>query len=60
MIFFLRDIWQIYLERGEHGKARAITSKLSDPAPHQLVIKKEAEKYIAEKKYFFFLDLYRE
>ncbi|VBB26041.1 unnamed protein product [Acanthocheilonema viteae] len=46
-----RDIWQIYLERGECGKARAITSKLTNPAPHQLVIKKEAEKYIAEKNF---------
>lgn len=54
-IFFYRDVWQIYLERGEYGKARAITNKLSNPAPHQLVIKKEAEKYIAEKKYNFFI-----
>uniref|UniRef100_A0A0R3RHG7 Vacuolar protein sorting-associated protein 18 homolog n=1 Tax=Elaeophora elaphi TaxID=1147741 RepID=A0A0R3RHG7_9BILA len=46
-----RDIWQIYLERGEYGKARAITNKLSNPAPHQLIIKKEAEKYIAEKNF---------
>ncbi|VDK72328.1 unnamed protein product [Onchocerca ochengi] len=46
-----RDVWQIYLERGEYDKARAITNKLSNPAPHQLVIKKEAEKYIEEKKY---------
>ncbi|EFO24069.1 hypothetical protein LOAG_04416 [Loa loa] len=46
-----RDIWQIYLERGDYGKARAITNKLSNPAPHQLVIKKEAEKYIAEKNF---------
>ncbi|KAM3719172.1 Vacuolar protein sorting-associated protein [Dirofilaria immitis] len=46
-----RDIWQIYLERGEYGKARAITNKLSNPAPHQLVVKKEAEKYIAEKNF---------
>lgn len=46
-----RDIWQIYLERGDYGKARTITNKLSNPAPHQLVVKKEAEKYIAEKNF---------
>uniref|UniRef100_A0A8R1TK58 Vacuolar protein sorting-associated protein 18 homolog n=1 Tax=Onchocerca volvulus TaxID=6282 RepID=A0A8R1TK58_ONCVO len=46
-----RDVWQIYLERGEYDKARAITNKLSNPAPHQLVIKKEAEKYIEEKNF---------
>ncbi|VDK67499.1 unnamed protein product [Litomosoides sigmodontis] len=46
-----RDVWKIYLERGEYGKARAITNKLNNPAPHQLVIKKEAEKYIAEKNF---------
>ncbi|EJW80559.1 hypothetical protein WUBG_08532, partial [Wuchereria bancrofti] len=42
-----RDIWQIYLERGDYGKARTITNKLSNPAPHQLVVKKEAENFIA-------------
>ncbi|VDN01709.1 unnamed protein product [Thelazia callipaeda] len=46
-----RDIWKIYLERGEYDKARTITKKLSDQAPHQLVLKKEAEKYIAEKNF---------
>ncbi|VDO39217.1 unnamed protein product [Onchocerca flexuosa] len=46
-----RDIWQIYLERGEYDKARTITNKLSNPAPHQLVVKKEAEKYIEEKNF---------
>uniref|UniRef100_A0A915PH72 Vacuolar protein sorting-associated protein 18 homolog n=1 Tax=Setaria digitata TaxID=48799 RepID=A0A915PH72_9BILA len=43
-------VW-IYLERGEYSKARAITNKLNNPAPHQLVVKKEAEKYIAEKNF---------
>lgn len=46
-----RYIWRIYLERNEYGKARKITCHLSDTGPHQLVIKKEAEKYIVEKKY---------
>ncbi|MCP9261916.1 BMA-VPS-18 [Dirofilaria immitis] len=44
-----RDIWQIYLERGEYGKARAITNKLSNPAPHQLVVKKKLKNTLQKK-----------
>ncbi|VDN58163.1 unnamed protein product [Dracunculus medinensis] len=46
-----RNVWRIYLDRGEYGKARAITSKLKNRSPYQLVIKKEAEKFIMEKNY---------
>uniref|UniRef100_A0A915DBF1 Vacuolar protein sorting-associated protein 18 homolog n=1 Tax=Ditylenchus dipsaci TaxID=166011 RepID=A0A915DBF1_9BILA len=48
-----RHIWRIYLERKEFGKARKITSQMvhEDPAPYQIVIKKEAEKFIADKNY---------
>uniref|UniRef100_A0A914ECY7 Vacuolar protein sorting-associated protein 18 homolog n=1 Tax=Acrobeloides nanus TaxID=290746 RepID=A0A914ECY7_9BILA len=46
-----RHIWRIYLERKEYGKARKITSQLSDQGPHQLVIKREAEKFVFENNY---------
>lgn len=62
ILFLSRDVWQTYLERGDYGRARAITQKMSNPAPHHLVLKKEAEKYIAEKKYNFhslFIAFYR-
>uniref|UniRef100_A0A0N5ALM7 Vacuolar protein sorting-associated protein 18 homolog n=1 Tax=Syphacia muris TaxID=451379 RepID=A0A0N5ALM7_9BILA len=46
-----RNVWPIYLERGDFAKARSVTSKLSDKGPYQLVLKKEADKLIAEKNY---------
>ncbi|KHN82365.1 Vacuolar protein sorting-associated protein 18 -like protein [Toxocara canis] len=46
-----KSVWRIHLERGEYDKAMAITDHLKDRAPHQLVLKKQADKFIAEKKY---------
>lgn len=45
-----RYVWRYYLEMKEFGKARKITSQMRDRAPYQMVIKKEAEKFIADKK----------
>jgi hypothetical protein len=46
-----RHIWRMYLERKEYAKARIVTSQMQDPAPYQMVIKKEAEKFLAEENY---------
>ncbi|KAH7710425.1 Protein VPS-18, partial [Aphelenchoides avenae] len=46
-----RHVWRIYLERNEFAKAQVITSQMQDPGPYQIVIKKEAEKFIAEKNF---------
>ncbi|KAI1713361.1 pep3/Vps18/deep orange family domain-containing protein [Ditylenchus destructor] len=48
-----RHIWRVYLERKDFAKARKITKQMIDvdPAPHQMVIKKEAEKFIADNNY---------
>uniref|UniRef100_A0A9J2Q1C6 Vacuolar protein sorting-associated protein 18 homolog n=1 Tax=Ascaris lumbricoides TaxID=6252 RepID=A0A9J2Q1C6_ASCLU len=46
-----KSVWRIHLERGEYDKAMAITDQLKDRAPHQLVLKKQADKFITEKKY---------
>ncbi|KAK0411582.1 hypothetical protein QR680_005727 [Steinernema hermaphroditum] len=46
-----RFIWKIYLDRGEYSKAIKMTHAMEDQKPHQLVLKKLAEKQIAEKKY---------
>uniref|UniRef100_A0A0M3JBP3 Vacuolar protein sorting-associated protein 18 homolog n=1 Tax=Anisakis simplex TaxID=6269 RepID=A0A0M3JBP3_ANISI len=45
-----KSVWRIHLERGEYDKALSITDHLKDREPYQLVIKKQAEKFIAEKK----------
>ncbi len=45
-----RYVWRIYLDRGEFSKALKLTSTLSDPAPHQMVLKRKAEQFISEKK----------
>ncbi|VDK63992.1 unnamed protein product, partial [Anisakis simplex] len=46
-----KSVWRIHLERGEYDKALSITDHLKDREPYQLVIKKQAEKFIAEKKF---------
>uniref|UniRef100_A0A915B1U8 Vacuolar protein sorting-associated protein 18 homolog n=1 Tax=Parascaris univalens TaxID=6257 RepID=A0A915B1U8_PARUN len=46
-----KSVWRIHLDRGEYDKAMAITDQLKDRAPHQLVLKKQADKFITEKKY---------
>ncbi|VDD93561.1 unnamed protein product [Enterobius vermicularis] len=43
-----RNVWAIYLEQGDFKKAKKITSQLKDKDPHQLVLKKEADKLIAQ------------
>jgi hypothetical protein len=40
----------VYLDRGEYAKARKITRLMTDTKPHELVLKREAEKFIKEKK----------
>uniref|UniRef100_A0A1I8AWU2 Vacuolar protein sorting-associated protein 18 homolog n=1 Tax=Steinernema glaseri TaxID=37863 RepID=A0A1I8AWU2_9BILA len=46
-----RFIWKIYLDRGEYSKAIKMTHAMEDARPHQLVLKKLADKQIAEKNY---------
>lgn len=50
LTLIFRSVWRIHLERGEYDKAMAITDQLKDRAPHQLVLKKQADKFITEKK----------
>lgn len=47
-----RYVWRVFLERGDYAKALTIArSRLEiDPEAHELVLKRQAEKYISEKK----------
>uniref|UniRef100_A0A0R3PK95 Vacuolar protein sorting-associated protein 18 homolog n=1 Tax=Angiostrongylus costaricensis TaxID=334426 RepID=A0A0R3PK95_ANGCS len=48
-----RYVWRVFLERGDYAKALTIAkSRLHiDPEAHELVLKRQADKYIAEKNF---------
>ncbi|VDL69971.1 unnamed protein product [Nippostrongylus brasiliensis] len=48
-----RYVWRVFLERGDYAKALTIArSRLEiDPEAHELVLKRQADKYIAEKNF---------
>ncbi|VDO97642.1 unnamed protein product [Heligmosomoides polygyrus] len=48
-----RYVWRVFLERGDYAKALTIArSRLEiDPEAHELVLKRQAEKYISEKNF---------
>ncbi|KAJ1350311.1 hypothetical protein KIN20_006075 [Parelaphostrongylus tenuis] len=48
-----RYVWRVFLERGDYAKALTIAkSRLQiDPEAHELVLKRQAEKYIADKNF---------
>ncbi|XGW10958.1 hypothetical protein V3C99_012449 [Haemonchus contortus] len=48
-----RYVWRVFLERGDYAKALMIArSRLEiDPEAHELVLKRQADKYIAEKNF---------
>ncbi|ETN69737.1 Pep3/Vps18/deep orange family protein [Necator americanus] len=48
-----RYVWRVFLERGDYAKALTIArSRLQiDPEAHELVLKKQADKYLADGNY---------
>uniref|UniRef100_A0A1I7XT34 Vacuolar protein sorting-associated protein 18 homolog n=1 Tax=Heterorhabditis bacteriophora TaxID=37862 RepID=A0A1I7XT34_HETBA len=48
-----RYVWRMFLDRGDYAKALAIAiNRLNiDPEAHELVLKRQADKYIAEKNF---------
>jgi hypothetical protein len=45
-----RHVWRIFLDQKEFAKAKKIANQLQDKRPFQEIIKKEAEKFIDDKK----------
>ena len=45
-----RNVWRIFMEQKEFGKAKKIANQLQDKRPFQTIIKREAQKFLAEKK----------
>lgn len=45
-----RDVWKVLVERNEFSRARKIARQMADKRPYQVVLKKEADKYLKEEK----------
>ncbi|CAD5212799.1 unnamed protein product [Bursaphelenchus okinawaensis] len=46
-----RDVWKILVERNEFSKARKIAKQMSDKRPYQVVLKKEADKFLQDNNF---------
>ncbi|CAD5217958.1 unnamed protein product [Bursaphelenchus xylophilus] len=46
-----RDVWKVLIERNEFSKARKIAKQMADKRPYQIVLKKEAEKFLNDNNF---------
>ncbi|CAK5115776.1 unnamed protein product [Meloidogyne enterolobii] len=48
-----REVWRFFMERKEFAKAKKVANQLQDRRPFQIILKKEAEKFLMERKFVF-------
>lgn len=46
-----REVWRFFMERREFAKAKKVANQLQDRRPFQIILKKEAEKFMNERKF---------
>uniref|UniRef100_A0A183BVJ8 Vacuolar protein sorting-associated protein 18 homolog n=1 Tax=Globodera pallida TaxID=36090 RepID=A0A183BVJ8_GLOPA len=46
-----RHVWRHYLAKGKFAKAKKVANRMDDKRPFQLIIKREAEKFLADKNF---------
>ncbi|KAL3097527.1 hypothetical protein niasHS_003975 [Heterodera schachtii] len=46
-----RYVWRHYLAKGEFSKAKKVANQMEDKQPFQLIIKREAEKFLTDKNF---------
>jgi len=51
-----REVWRFFMERKEFAKAKKVANQLQDRRPFQIILKKEAEKFLMERKFVFLID----
>nr|CAD2179339.1 unnamed protein product [Meloidogyne enterolobii] len=46
-----REVWRFFMERKEFAKAKKVANQLQDRRPFQIILKKEAEKFLMERNF---------
>ncbi|KAF7637076.1 Pep3_Vps18 domain-containing protein [Meloidogyne graminicola] len=46
-----REVWRFFMERREFAKAKKVANQLQDRRPFQIILKKEAEKFMNERNF---------